>query len=1430
MRKLFTVDHGTNGKGSVCFGWNRGGNLLACCGVNRKLTVWDRQGKVIDQKTLSHPGACMGLEWDSSGETIAVMQQGSPIIVLWHYSGKKLENLETGLKDLTFLKWNKCGPQLAVGTLKGNLLLYNKKTLKKMSAMGKHTKKITCGAWSTTGKLALAGEDRVLSINTSEGDLIDQIQLKLEPVNVQFARMKSEGVTNPNDDEETTISVNMGGKTLLLYDTTEASESPYELAFLPKYGTIMSYRWFGDGYILVGFSSGQVIVISTHLKEIGQEVSYVVPHSDQLGDVAYCPSLQKGASIGDNCVQLFGMEELQNIKARDSDKYDLDSEYGALQKIEWTEDGQILTVSSRNGNVHTLLTKIPVMNDAYGTRVLYLTSLREVCVKDILAEQEVVNISVEVEPTFVSLGPNHAAVGMNNCVWYYHLPERGITGTQAATKVTQRTYAYSVEQVKLSMEYAAVISEGKVTLHVIDTLDSEGMRSDMDERMQQKVFPEKEGDTRITSVAMSPKFMMYSTNQGSIVYFSLDDWTIISEYRTPIGIRSIFPNTEGTRLAFMDDANDAYIYSPVDDSLCKVDQFNVNTDKLLWDSSDWGVFIGCDTKHFTTYVYSPNTRWGPKCGPVCTSLPGKPVTDEVKVTDKPAHFTPILVHNGGAVCQMGNGTMPIVSLNTHVNATVSNRVVGDQVQQAFHNCLSLNRLDAAWSYAQRLSTQDCWYLADRALHLLDIPMAIRVYRMVQQPAMVLALDKLLHVSEKTLLLGHVAMLFKNFNEAQNHFMKSSNPKLALEMRRNLMHWNEALELSEKMAPEEIPYISKEYATQLEFKGELQPALDMYNRGAISIDPSVDEQKRRELHLHNEQCQAGIARITIRMGDITRGFQIAMQTEAPSLAVECAQIFEELKQWTEAAQLYEQAENFNKAAEIYICQNKNLKAAATLMPRINSHRIQGLYGAAKEHDKDYEAAKQAYLAAEDWDNVVRLLVEHLNDISSAYDVVRRTKSAEAAALVAKRCQKDGNPETAIEFLLLAKKTEEAFELASLHDHMHTYASVLSSNGSVEDYLAIANYYEEKGKNNTAGDYYLKCKRYDKALQKYLDMVSTLEQGIHRAEDEESRVKQTDVCINKAIEVVGEAQNDKLNKVLITFLTTDEDSQVPRDPKYLFSLYMALGKYDKGCGMAIVIARREQKMGHYRIAHRLLFQTYKDLEKHGITIPSELRWNLMLLHSYLIAKPLMKALQDHEKASRMLIRVAKNIPKFPKHVVPILTSCVTECNKAGFDKSAYHYAKELVTSDRKEIPEKHRKRMDTIVRKPGYYSKDNNGKKKTEADLTDPPEPVGPCPFCNTAVPMTMLDCPRCKNNVPYCIATGQHMLLSEWSSCPNCKFPALFGPYSEMVRQGEPCMMCEEVVDIKDVKKIQNPNPRDWLNSSSVAEQPAEEPPTGAEQS
>ena len=72
-----------------------------------------------------------------------------------------------------------------------------------------------------------------------------------------------------------------------------------------------------------------------------------------------------------------------------------------------------------------------------------------------------------------------------------------------------------------------------------------------------------------------------------------------------------------------------------------------------------------------------------------------------------------------------------------------------------------------------------------------------------------------------------------------------------------------------------------------------------------------------------------------------------------------------------------------------------------------------------------------------DSVVRLLLEKLGKPQRAYTIVRETKSSQGAMLVAKHCQASGDHRAAIEFLVLAKKTDEAFALANANNLMDTF---------------------------------------------------------------------------------------------------------------------------------------------------------------------------------------------------------------------------------------------------------------------------------------------------------------------------------------------------------------------------------------------------------
>ena len=74
---------------------------------------------------------CTGLGWDKDGDLLAIINDKSGVIFVWEANSRRSTplQLDSGFRDtLTFMIWSKIGPQLAVGTAKGNLLIYNHQT------------------------------------------------------------------------------------------------------------------------------------------------------------------------------------------------------------------------------------------------------------------------------------------------------------------------------------------------------------------------------------------------------------------------------------------------------------------------------------------------------------------------------------------------------------------------------------------------------------------------------------------------------------------------------------------------------------------------------------------------------------------------------------------------------------------------------------------------------------------------------------------------------------------------------------------------------------------------------------------------------------------------------------------------------------------------------------------------------------------------------------------------------------------------------------------------------------------------------------------------------------------------------------------------------------------------------------------------------
>lgn len=88
--------------------------------------------------------------------------------------------------------------------------------------------------------------------------------------------------------------------------------------------------------------------------------------------------------------------------------------------------------------------------------------------------------------------------------------------------------------------------------------------------------------------------------------------------------------------------------------------------------------------------------------------------------------------------------------------------------------------------------------------------------------------------------------------------------------------------------------------------------------------------------------------------------------------------------------------------------------------------------AKEAEKLYREAEKAYERANDWENVIRLNLDYLDNSERAKQIFREKCQLPTSALkIAQYCETKGAKKEAIEFLIVGGKRENAFVIAQSH---------------------------------------------------------------------------------------------------------------------------------------------------------------------------------------------------------------------------------------------------------------------------------------------------------------------------------------------------------------------------------------------------------------
>ncbi|VDK22300.1 unnamed protein product [Taenia asiatica] len=988
----------------------------------------------------------------------------------------------------------------------------------------------------------------------------------------------------------------------------------------------------------------------------------------------------------------------------------------------WSDDGQLMGIISSRSILHVFISRLPLMSGVSSAGIVArFTSLLEITLEPLCVNMKSNQLTSRVvpicmEPTFMGIGPNHLAVGLDNSAYFYNISSTGVGNASG---------------------HCQTYSRGKS--------EAQGLPDKLGE---EKTFPEY--GERVMDFDLSDSLLSYSTDAFS---------TLVEVPNSPVDTSRILWN--------FDDCENA-------NGECRL----IDRMRLPPNYAPLGFFA----EDVCFLTQSGNLAHA--------TLPGHTFRSYTKSYAKNFRAGPDAVSentSGGR----GNEQTPCRTKLEKVQDEKS-KILDNGLITQFEKALNAGAFEDALILSELIQLPLRWHqLARACITCLEFDIAIQAFRRLNDCGSVLVIQRLMNIEEKQLLYGYVCMFLGDFNRAQEFFLASSKPEAALEMRRDLLHWDAALQLARSLQPHEVPFISREYAFELECVGDYVNALMYYERAlerpAINDrhpDHSIYEAeatillnggcagfgdcKLDEWNEHVDICNAGVVRNTIRLGDYKRGLAMVLRSSSLALKKECASILEQARQWPEAAALHEAAGQMDAAIAVYL-KSKNYKKAGELLCTTKaSCQLYLEYAKARESSGAYAEAISAYESAKDWESVVRLTLDKMNNPTAAVKVVRETKSVGAAKAVAQYFAKVGDFASAIQFLVLSKCNNAAYELALKHRKMEVYANVIGRDGSPDEYKSIAVHFECERNSLLAGKFFLYAKQYAKAVRHLLRVPHS----------------DTSSALDLAIEAVGEARDKKLTNMVITYLTGEADG-ITKDLRHLFRLYMALHQYRDAARTAVIVAREEQSGGKYRNARDLLFSMVQELRQQHIKVPAEMLDNLSLLHSYILAKFHAK-FGNHMMAARLLIRIAQNVSKFPSHIVPILSSTVIECQKVNLKYTSFTYASTLLRAEYKEkIDPRYRRRFEGIVRRPQKLSPEEAEKLNTTA----------PCPFCSDAVAEYELTCGSCRTHLPYCTLTvahfytlfpesnhfsslvpnanGKHVVKEDLTLCPNCDFPMTY---------------------------------------------------------
>ena len=80
------------------------------------------------------------------------------------------------------------------------------------------------------------------------------------------------------------------------------------------------------------------------------------------------------------------------------------------------------------------------------------------------------------------------------------------------------------------------------------------------------------------------RILVFFLKNGTLRYFYLEDWEVVNEFHHLVGISMISPDSMGTKVAFIDEKGDGFLYNPIADVCSELTSFPRAVLSILWET------------------------------------------------------------------------------------------------------------------------------------------------------------------------------------------------------------------------------------------------------------------------------------------------------------------------------------------------------------------------------------------------------------------------------------------------------------------------------------------------------------------------------------------------------------------------------------------------------------------------------------------------------------------------------------------------------------------------------------------------------------------------------------------------------------------------------------------------------------------------------